>query len=51
MIGTANLTQYVEEGAKAARDGKKQHDNPYSYTLETQAAYAWDEGFKRPEAE
>ena len=47
MLGAANLTAYVNEGAKARKDGKANWENPYSYMTETLAAYAWDEGYKR----
>ena len=47
MIGTANLTSYVEEGAKARKNGEAIYDNPYSFIRETSEAYAWEEGYKR----
>ena len=50
MLGTANLTRYVEEGAKARAAGKESFDNPYSFITETMAAYAWEEGYKRGRA-
>lgn len=40
------LRTIKEEGAKAKRDGKSEHENPYSFTTETAQAYAWEDGYK-----
>lgn len=46
MLGSQNLSEYIEEGRRAARDGKQSFENPYNYITETHAAYAWEEGFR-----
>ena len=35
-----------EEGAKAKREGKAEHENPYDFMTETAQAYAWEDGYK-----
>ena len=47
MLGTANLTRYVEEGTKARAASLESFDNPYSFMREADKAYAWEEGYKR----
>ena len=51
MLGAANLTQYIEEGEKAFRDGKQEWENPYNFITETLAAYAWEQGYRTAKKE
>ena len=47
MLGSKQLAKIMEEGKIAKNNGIEKFENPYSFTTESIAAYAWLEGYKK----